>query len=36
MLCGAHRDDVDVGFQELENLVQLLPVTVTVHEDLEL
>lgn len=36
MLCWAHRDNADVGFQELEDLVQLLPVTVTVHEDLKL
>lgn len=36
MLCWAHRDNVDMGFQELEDLIQLFPVTVTVHEDLKL
>ena len=36
MLCRVHRDNVDVGFQELEDLIQLFAVTVTVHKDLKL
>lgn len=36
VLCWVHRDNTDMGFQELEDLVQLFPVTVTVHKDLKL
>lgn len=36
MLCRVHRDDADVGFEELEDLIQLFPITVTVDEDFKL
>lgn len=36
MFCWVHRDNVDVGFEQLEDLIQLFPVTVTVNEDLKL
>lgn len=36
VLCQAHRDNIDVGFQDLKYLIQLFPVTVTVHKDLKL
>lgn len=36
MFCWVHRDNVDMGFEQLEDLIQLFPVTVTVNKDLKL